>query len=778
VLEWRTLGKNVNQDEYDSAFTMFEMEAAIDKLPMHKAEDGEGVIGELVRHGGGLLSALILRVINWVWELESVPEKWGEGVVVNLFKAGDTTDPSNYRGITLIPILRKLFSTMIRLRLEKKVPLHESQAAFRTHRSCIDHIFTMSQMIHETGSVKKSLYVFFLDIRKAYDTVWQAGLFYKLKEKGVKGKMWRVLLDMFGKARSCVRVGGELSNMFDLMVGVGQGDPLSTLLFDVFIDDLLVELHTLRSGSGVKLSSDANMATVATTYADDVACVSHEAHGLQTSIDHVAGWLNKWRMQPNVNKSAVMVYHPKQGEAASVPIEARMHTWNLNGHILTQVESYKYLGVWFTEDGSWDLHTSKALSKMRSALGYWKPLLSCQRLSVNARAMMIQTLVYSAGLYGCEVWATTRAMRDSFDVVAKDAIRAVMGLRWCETTSDALFMDMGLLAPSLVMDASKQCYLRHLEKLSEDRWCKTALTCRFEGVRAPGRPRAGANWLGEVHKRSHGICIDLNVAELAAPIENQRPVRRMSGRHTQRGPNRAESSASKHTPLNRTVILDMFWAWNAYEMQAKCTHASTSQATWFKDCVDPLKRCRAGYLSSLPSYKSRLIMSARSGKLFALQERLGSGDQKYVPPAEYCCRFCDEKLGDAKTACLHGMVDCPAMWPKIDEFFASVRELGGRAVAYAECLEALLGEDLAKAIINPKEDFVPEELTVGYWSAVADLLLGNASLDAGHGLGQEESSGQASTGAILGLDGGDMVGCEYSQAMLGVANVREDVVLV
>ena len=61
---------------------------------------------------------------------------------------------------------------------------------------------------------------------------------------------------------------------------------------------------------------------------------------------------------------------------------------------------------------------------------------------------MIQTLIYSSVLYGSEVWAATSAMRESFDVVAKDAIRSVMGLHRCEASSDALFADMGLLAPS------------------------------------------------------------------------------------------------------------------------------------------------------------------------------------------------------------------------------------------------------------------------------------------------------------------------------------------
>jgi hypothetical protein len=631
--------------------------------------------------------------------------------------------------------------------------------------------------------VNKSLYVFFLDIKKAYDTVWRAGLFFKLKEKGVKGKMWRVLLDLFGKARSSVRVAGELSESFCLMVGVGQGDPLSTLLFDIFIDDLLEELHQLRPNLGIKLAVDQTV--VAKTYADDVCGVSHDAEGLQDIINQVADWMSRWRMQPNVAKSAVMVFHPQDGQAASVPTEQRTHTWTLNGHTLSQVDSYKYLGVWFTENGAWDLHASKALAKMRSALGYWKPLLSCQRLPLNARAMMIQTLIYSSVLYGSEVWAATSRMRDAIDVVAKDAIRSIMSLHRCEASSDALFSDMGLLAPSLLIDAAKQCYLRHLDSLPDERWCKAAMACRFLRSRSAGRPRVGTNWLSEVHKCSQGICRDLNVAELSVPIGEQEPVRRVSNRSRQTGSLVGVAAhdievdpSSDHAPLNRKVILDMFWAWKTYRMKAKLATAPETQAAWFTDCADPLKRGRSPYLSSLPSYKSRLILSARSGKLFSLRLRLAGGETSYVPPTAFHCVDCGEDLGDSKKACIHCMVDCPAMWPKLDHFFASVQSLGARGVGLARDLGSLLGEDLVKAIINPRKDFLPQELTGGYWSAVADLLLCSVSVDAGRDHGQEGPSGQASTGAILGLAGGDLDGCEYAQAALGDANVREDAVMV
>ena len=90
------------------------------------------------------------------------------------------------------------------------------------------------------------LYAFFLDIRKAYDTVCRDGLMFKLLKKGVTGRLNRVVSQLLLKSQSRVRLEHHTSPYFPISLGVGQGDPLSTFLqlFDVYIDDLLEELHT------------------------------------------------------------------------------------------------------------------------------------------------------------------------------------------------------------------------------------------------------------------------------------------------------------------------------------------------------------------------------------------------------------------------------------------------------------------------------------------------------------------------------------------------------
>ncbi|CAB1107046.1 unnamed protein product [Ectocarpus sp. CCAP 1310/34] len=146
--------------------------------------------------GKGMIQLMVL-LYRWVWKNECTPSRWREGVVVNLFKKGDKTDPGNYRGITLLNTVGKVFCKLLNDRivgvLEKEHSISEGQAGFRKKRGCVDHVFTVGRIIQGRKRAGKPTYCYFLDVKKAYDTVWRNGLWKQLSKYGIKGKMWRVL---------------------------------------------------------------------------------------------------------------------------------------------------------------------------------------------------------------------------------------------------------------------------------------------------------------------------------------------------------------------------------------------------------------------------------------------------------------------------------------------------------------------------------------------------------------------------------------------------------
>jgi hypothetical protein len=188
---------------------------------------------------------------------------------------------------------------------------------------------------------------------------------------------------------------------------------------------------------------------------------------------------------------------PKANESASVAPEDRAHCWTLDGVVINQVQ-YKYLGIWFQEDGGWDHHADKALNKMRSAYGYWRPLLACARLPTRVRLLMLQTFVYSAVTYGAEVWDCTQLMRERMSVVVKKGVRAILGLHpW---TAHVMRCTGHRTNAGALIDAAKICWHDvSTPPRALDQVC-SGLQLHWAEVRAPG----WADWTQSLQKAVHG----------------------------------------------------------------------------------------------------------------------------------------------------------------------------------------------------------------------------------------------------------------------------------
>ena len=141
------------------------------------------------------------QLFSFIWQEEIVPRQWRDGLIVNIFKKGDREDPGNYRGITLLSVVGKVFCKILNNRLvqclDKEGALYEGQAGSRLSRGCMDNVYTLNEIMQSRLREDKKTFAFFLDIQKAYDTLWHDGLWYKLWDMVVKGRIWRVIKKMY-----------------------------------------------------------------------------------------------------------------------------------------------------------------------------------------------------------------------------------------------------------------------------------------------------------------------------------------------------------------------------------------------------------------------------------------------------------------------------------------------------------------------------------------------------------------------------------------------------
>jgi hypothetical protein len=166
--------------ELDIQPTTEELAKAIDKLSLGKAPGKDGIPAEIIKCGKTSLLEPLHKLLCKCWEEGEVPQSMRDANIVTLYKnKGDRSDCNNYRGISLLSVVGKLFARIALNRLQKLADqvYPESQCGFRSKRSTIDMIFSLRQLQEKCREQHQPLYIAFIDLTKAFDLVSQDGLF-------------------------------------------------------------------------------------------------------------------------------------------------------------------------------------------------------------------------------------------------------------------------------------------------------------------------------------------------------------------------------------------------------------------------------------------------------------------------------------------------------------------------------------------------------------------------------------------------------------------------
>ena len=147
---------------------------------MGKAPGPDGIPPEIYKEGGDAVQVKLNELLQQFWKESSVPQDFKDANIIHLYKnKGDRASCDNHRGISLLNVVGKIMARVI-LNLITQYLLDdvvsESQCGFRRNRGTIDMIFAVRQIQEKCREQNQNLYILFVDLTKAFDTVSRGGL--------------------------------------------------------------------------------------------------------------------------------------------------------------------------------------------------------------------------------------------------------------------------------------------------------------------------------------------------------------------------------------------------------------------------------------------------------------------------------------------------------------------------------------------------------------------------------------------------------------------------
>lgn len=403
----------------DVEFTEYEVKHILQNLKPSKSPGPDGIHPFLLKECANELAAPLYWLFRKSLDESKVPQAWKQGTVTALHKKGDKTRVDNYRPISLTSVVCKCMEKIVRRSLMQHMLdnnlLSAQQHGFVPGRSCITQMLEVLDKWTEAVDQGETIDVVYLDFAKAFDTVPHRRLMLKLQSYGVQGKVLGWIDDFLTQRKQQVRVAGSDSSWTHVKSGIPQGSVLGPILFVCYINDMPEEV-----------SSHIYM------YADDTKlfrCISNKDDyaALQTDLDTVKMWSDKWQLRFNITKCKIM-----QIKSTRKQLDSRNY-YMAEGErriVLEQSNEEKDLGIWIDNDLSFCNHIEKAVAKANRIVGILRRTLTC--IDRSMLKLFFTALVRPHLEYGNIIWNPMyKKYRAMIENVQRRATKLIAKLKDC-----------------------------------------------------------------------------------------------------------------------------------------------------------------------------------------------------------------------------------------------------------------------------------------------------------------------------------------------------------
>jgi hypothetical protein len=549
----------------------------------------------------------------------------------------------------LLSVVGKTYTGILNQRItsyvEQQGILLDEQAGFRKARSTVDQLLILVEIIKQRRP--KKTFCAFIDIQKAYDRVWRDGLWYKLYKYGIRGKMWRVLRNIYARVESAIKIGDYRTAFFEVEVGLRQGCLLSPILFALFINDLGMKINQL--GKGVKCG---NRKVSLLMFADDIVLIADSKEDLEEMLKVTYEYSVKWRFKYNYDKCGVIVFDNDKSikSLAYGKCEKKCtcgYHWKYGPNLIKEMLVYKYLGVELDKCLSFLDFKTRIMEKARTNMArVWSMGMRTGFLSMKASLNLWESLVRSNLEYACEVWGK-EVWKEG------EAVQMDMGRRLLRcssmTTKQAIQGELGLWSLQGRRDFKKLMYWMKLVLMDDNRLAKHVYK-----VSKNMCTKRKANWASTIRNI-------LGKYELKHLWSDESKVLSLDGHG-----NHEAKNSKQHVEFFRKFVFGKIQQYE--ETKWKRGMEKKSKLRIYRQFKKKL--CLEKYLLTSGNYLGKMYMSSLRSGTNKLNIETGRWLNQKVE--ERLCKQCD--LGKPETE-LHFVTECPRYEAVRMSLFSKIAQL-------------------------------------------------------------------------------------------------------
>lgn len=380
-----------------------------------KSPGDDNIPNVVIKHLPERALTILVVIINSILTLGYFPNFWKLSKVIPIPKPGKPPDDiNNTRPISLLSGLSKIVEIVILNRLNAYIEnlLPDEQFGFRHKKSTTQALLRLVNYIKKSKNHGRSTMSVFLDIEKAFDTVWHDGLIYKMIEAKFPYYLIKVVNSYLNGRKFYVCHNGSKSSIKDVVAGVPQGSVLGPSLYSFYT-------HDIPKSPETQLQMYADDTTVFTASTSERAsCVR-----LQNHLDDLSEYFSKWKIKINSGKTEFIQFFKNNFTKLppAIPI-------SLEGHTLIPQDNVKYLGVVLNRKLNYNSHIQHLKKKASTAFSSLYPLLfSKSGLSIPNKLAIYKLYIRPIITYAAPVMvgSLSKTSRNGLQLIQNKVIRVV-----------------------------------------------------------------------------------------------------------------------------------------------------------------------------------------------------------------------------------------------------------------------------------------------------------------------------------------------------------------